>query len=57
MFKLLVLVCACVGAWFLLDKYLPQAHLYGFSVQGHWISAVVIAVLVVAYLVYKMKAK
>lgn len=57
MMKLLVLVAACVGTWFLLNKYLPSAHVYGFTLQGHWISAVMIAVVVMAYLVYKMKSK
>jgi len=57
MVKLLVLVLACAGTWFLMGKYLPQAwdHKYGLTIGGYFLSAAVLAVVVVAFLVWRGK--
>lgn len=55
--KLLVLVCAAVGAWFLLGKYLPQAWEHGFTLQGYFVSAAVIVTLIVVCIAYRLKSK
>ncbi len=55
--KYLIGGLAVFASFILLARYLPSAFKHGFTLQGHFISAAVCAMIGVAIVAYRLKGK
>ena len=57
MTKLLIMVAAITGTYFLFQKYLPALWEQGFHVQGYFISWPLIAMIAMGFMVWQVKVE